>query len=191
MPPPKKRCPGRRADPRRDGRGYPAAALARALLPWLAPMCLRPRPALHLSTARGGGPSRPCAASGDPSTREKVAAPDGPGCKKTVELPKNSAPAVRTRGAGSKGELAPSGLSAVRRLGDPPPPGAMECPLPGLHLWAKKRNPSVHPSRSRPQPGAEMGAQKDGQNSPPSVEGPQGPVTTDKSRQHGLTLNSS
>jgi hypothetical protein len=64
-----------------------------------------------------------------------------------------------------------------------PPSEAVHPPSPG------------HPSRSRPRPRSSTGAQKDGptphSKCPPSVGGPAGPVSTDKSRQHGLTLNSS
>lgn len=55
--------------------------------------------------------------------------------------------------------------------------------------------PPGRPSKSRPRPRSSTGAQKDGptphSKCPPSVGGPAGPVSTDKSRQHGLTLNSS
>lgn len=56
--------------------------------------------------------------------------------------------------------------------------------------------PSGHPSMSRPRPRSSTGAQMDGPTPhcpqvPTLRWGPKGPVSTDKSRQHGLTLNSS
>jgi hypothetical protein len=112
--PPKKRCPGRRVDPLRgaapplfqgvppmgggrDRRGYPAAALARALLPWLGPVCPRPRPALHLVDGPWG---RPCAASGGPWTRKKDAAL---AAKRLSNCPQNRRLRWARWGAGPKG----------------------------------------------------------------------------------------
>jgi hypothetical protein len=95
----------------------------------------------------------------------------GPATGSTARLPW---PARPPTAAGVTRPSLSDGQSTSLR-GRPPPPG--------------------HPSRSRPRPRSSTGAQKGRSNSPLQVPtlrwGPAGPVSTDKSRQHGLTLNSS
>jgi len=123
-------------------------------------------------------------------------------------------PRERGRPPGDRNFLRPKAGPPPRRPpkagGWPPQPGATEASsargprarLPGTRSLEIGNAPQPplrttpgHPSKSKPQPKPSTGAREDVPNTHPKYPHPPlgalGPVPTDKSRQHGLTLNSS